>query len=487
MATVVAAPTKLLTIDKLVTTALAHDPRVDEATLREAYAFAEEAHANQTRATGEPYIQHPMRVAQTIASLRLGTTAIVAALLHDVREDTAPHYYEQIGPRFGEAVNFLVEGVTRLSKVKKLRAGQGSVEDLRNIFLAMSRDIRVIIIKLADRLHNLQTLYGLPSPKQHDVALQTLDIYAPIADRLGMGEIKGQLEDLAFEYLHPDTAAGLRERVRGAYEERVRYCDEFQHELQQELAAKGLRVLDIHGRAKRLYSLHLKLERYHDDISQIYDLVAVRVVLPTLSDCYKALGIVHARWRPLVGKIKDYVATPKANGYQSIHTTVITGEGRFVEVQIRTADMHALAERGVAAAWAYADAKRSSDQGGGLEAQVAGAAALASPHDVAWVQQLATWQQEVDNPEEFFQTLRTDFFRNRIFCLTPAGEVVNLPEAATPIDFAYAVHTMLGHRAVGAASTARSGRSTTTSPAVTWSRSCLTSGARAAPRVARLC
>jgi len=433
----------LLTIEDVIAVARAYHPQIDERLLREAYAFSEEAHRGQLRETGEPYIQHPLHVAYTIAGLRLGATAIMAALLHDVREDTLPKFYEQIGPRFGEAVNFLVQGVTKLSKVRRLRSNTGSIEDLRNIFMAMTQDIRVIIIKLADRLHNLQTLSGLDLERRQRISKQTLDVYTPIADRLGMGDIKGQLEDLAFIHAEPEKARWVRSLVKEAYIERARYCDELRIQMYDELRATAVPVIDVHGRAKRLYSLYLKLQRYNNDINQIYDLIAVRVIVPTLADCYKALGVVHRRWRPLVGKIKDYCATPKANGYQSLHTTVIVSEGKFVEVQIRTKEMHERAERGVAAAWSYADAKRSGNKGD-LARNVA------EKNDIAWVEQLAHWQQEVDTPEEFFQTLRTDFFKNRIFCLTPKGEVINLPEGATPVDFAYSIRRSLGNRVVGA-------------------------------------
>ncbi len=432
----------ILTIEDVLSAAERHNPGTDLKVIREAFDFAEAAHRGQLRKTGEAYIQHPLNVAHTISQMRLGTSAIVASLLHDVREDTAPEYYDQVAKRFGDAVNFLVEGVTKLSKIHKLRANRGSIEDLRNIFFAMSRDIRVIIIKLADRLHNLQTLYGLESTQQKRIAQQTLDIYAPIADRLGMGDIKGRLEDLAFEYSLPDKATWVKSLIKEAYEERSEQCDFLLQKVSAKLQENDIPVLDIHGRAKRLYSLYLKIMRYNNDISQIYDLVALRIIVPTVDDCYKALGIIHSNWKPLVGKIKDYVATPKANGYQSLHTTVIVGDAKYVEIQIRTGDMHERAEHGVAAAWAYADSKRKG--------RVAVAEEIAAAHDIAWVAQLARWQQEVDNPEEFFQTLRSDFFKNRIFCMTPAGEIINLPEGATPIDFAYAVHTGLGHAAAGA-------------------------------------
>ncbi|MFH0830999.1 MAG: RelA/SpoT family protein [Parcubacteria group bacterium] len=439
---VVEPQVKTLAIEDVLRVAREQSPDIELKGIREAYEFAEAAHAGQLRSTGEPYIQHPLHVAYSIAQLRLGTTAIIAALLHDVREDTLPQYSEQIGPRFGEAVNFLVQGVTKLSKVKKLRETQGTIEDLRNIFLAMTRDIRVIIIKLADRLHNLQTLSGLEGERRERIAQQTLTIYAPIADRLGMGEIKGQLEDLAFVNAMPEKARWVRSLVKEAYIERARYCERLRVQVHEELDHNKIHVVDIHGRAKRLYSLYLKLQRYNNDINQIYDLVALRVIVPSLEDCYQALGVIHRRWKPLVGKIKDYCATPKANGYQSLHTTIIVDEGKFLEIQIRTAEMHERAERGIAASWAYAEAKRSGETGL--------AAALASEHDIAWVQQLARWQQDVDNPEEFFQTLRSDFFKNRIFCLTPKGEVLNLPEGGTPVDFAYAIHSSLGHRASAA-------------------------------------
>jgi len=427
----------------LLQVAKEYNPTADLVAIEKAYWFAKKAHAGQKRGTGEPFFQHPLKVAMTVAKLRLGSTAIIAALLHDVREDTSPLYEKQIATKFGETVDFLVQSVTKLSKVRNLRANRGPIEDLRTIFLAMNKDIRVMFIKLADRLHNLSTLQGLSPEKRRCVAKQTLDIYAPIADRLGIGNIKGQLEDLSFKHLMPEKEAWVRSLMKEAYKERTSRCNQLKLMVTAELKKNNIDVRDIHGRAKRLYSLYKKLQRNNQDISRIYDLVALRVIVPTEDECYQALGIIHKRWRPLVGKIKDYVATPKANGYQSLHTTVIIDQGTFVEIQIRTPKMHAQAEFGVAARWNYQENKhKTNTEKASLE--------TTQKTEIDWVKQLASWQTEVENPDEFFNTLRSDFFMQRIFCLTPTGEIINLPEKATPVDFAYALHCQLGDHIVEA-------------------------------------
>ncbi|MFH0829192.1 MAG: RelA/SpoT family protein [Candidatus Kerfeldbacteria bacterium] len=412
--------------------------RVDKDLLRLAYETAERAHAGQVRLSGEPYVTHSLAVANTLARLRLDEETIIAGLLHDVPEDTHVTINE-LRKDFGDTVANLVDGVTKLGKLK-YRGMERYVENLRKMFVAMAQDIRVILIKFADRLHNLETLDFLPSPeKRRRIALESIEIYAPIANRLGMGEIKGQLEDLSFPYVFPEEQKATERMLSQRLGDITGYLEDLKTTLHAELRRHRIRVVDIHGRQKHLYSLYKKLQRpgIDGDIMKIYDLVAIRIIVGSVEDCYAALGIIHGKWRPLPGRIKDYIAQPKPNGYQSIHTTVFGPNGQIIEIQIRDTKMHDDAEYGIAAHWHYVET--------GKQKKVH----VAFNQKLAWVRELNEWQKELEN-EQYLEALRIDVFSNRIFCFTPRGDVIDLPENATAIDFAFAVHSELGCQITGA-------------------------------------
>jgi GTP pyrophosphokinase len=410
--------------------------------IKKAYLFAQAAHQSQFRRSGEPYIQHSLATADTLIEMKLDSSTIAAGLLHDVVDDTGVPL-EQIKKEFGKEIAKLVEGVTKLGKIK-YRGAERQIENLRKMFLAMAEDIRVVLIKLSDRLHNMKTLSVLPPEKQQRIALETKEIYAPLADRLGIGRLKGELEDSAFQYLMPGEYSWLLNQVRDQYAEREKYLTKIIPDLKKELAKENIRPLEIHWRAKHAWSLYQKLQRYEMNLSRIYDLVALRIIVPTVEDCYATLGVIHKLWRPLPGRIKDYIALPKPNGYQSIHTTVFCQGGKITEIQIRTLKMHEEAERGIAAHWYYSEQK-------GLRAYLKKILTPAPERELKWIQQLQQWQKEIkSSPDEFFQSLKIDFFKDRIFVFTPKGDVMDLPESATPIDFAYLIHTDIGHRCQGA-------------------------------------
>ncbi len=414
--------------------------------ITEAYEFAKTAHAGQKRKSGEEYIQHSLETAKTLSLIGMGSKTIAAALLHDVPEDTTIPLSE-IEKKFGKEIAQIVDGVTKLGKLK-LRGSKEEVylENLRKMFLAMAADIRVVIIKLADRLHNMRTLEHLPPEKKERIARETMDIFAPIANRLGIGEIKGELEDLAFRYLDPENYEYAKNLEVKYYKETEKYINLAISELKKELLKAGIKVIKIYGRAKHLYRLFLKLKRYDMDMARIYDLVAVRIIVPEVADCYEALGIVHKKYRPMVGRIKDYISLPKPNGYQSIHTTVFGPEGRIMEVQIRTEKMHNEAEFGIASHWIYSEKEKK-----GWRQYFFGRKGKVPEKELVWVKQLREWQEEIGrDDDEFFEGLKIDFFKNHIFAFTPKGDIIDLPEDATPIDFAYAIHSEVGNRAVGA-------------------------------------
>ena len=420
--------------------------KADIELIEKAYNFSQLAHKGQRRKSGEPYFNHSYEAALKIAGWRLDSKTIAAALLHDVPEDTE-FTLEDIRKKFGGEIAELVDGITKLGKFK-LRGDKKEVqlENLRKIFLAMAEDIRVVLIKLADRLHNMRTLHALPPEKKERIARETMEIYAPIANRLGIGEIKGELEDLAFKYLEPenyDLAKGLLDKE---FKERKKDLEIAIRELKEELKKSNIKVIDIHGRAKQIYRFFLKLKKHEMNVNRVYDVVAVRIVVPEIPDCYEALGIVHKKYRPLVGRIKDYISLPKPNGYRSIHTTVFGPKGKFLEIQIRTSRMHDEAEFGIAAHWIYSGPKTWRDY----------FLRRYTPEEIpeqelAWVKQLREWQKDLGTDNlEFVQGLKIDFFQNHIFAFTPKGDIINLPEDATPIDFAYAVHTEIGNRTIGA-------------------------------------
>lgn len=406
--------------------------------IKAAYDLAWEAHNGQKREGGEPYIQHPLTVALTLVKMNLDVETIAAALLHDVVEDTK-YTLDDIEKQFGETVAFLVNGVTKLDKIKYSGA-EGKAENLRKMFLAMAQDIRVVLVKLADRYHNMTTLEALSKEDQKKIALETLEIYAPIAYRLGMGELKGQLEDLAFKYLYPDKYLWLENEVTSKYESRMAYIKKLEPILYGILKKEKINPIEIHSRAKHFYSLYKKLLRHQMNFDKIHDLVAARIILNTIEDCYLTLGLIHQNWKPVPGLIKDYIAMPKPNGYQSLHTSVFGPEGKITEIQIRTPEMHGRAENGIAAHWAYTE----------RQYKVKNYYPKIDSKEIAWIEQLREWQKAVRGSDEFFESLKIDFFKDRIFVLTPKGDVLDLPEGATPIDFAYNVHTTVGHECTGA-------------------------------------
>lgn len=408
---------------------------VDTDIIQYAYKFASKAHEGQKRESGEKYINHSLCTALILVQMRLDAPSIAAALLHDVVDDT-PVTLQEIKKEFGKEIASLAEGVSKLGKIK-YRGIERHIENLRKMFLAMAKDIRIILIKLADRLHNMQTLDVLPERKQKRIAQETLEIYAPIAHRLGIGKLKGELEDLAFPYVYPDQYKWLKTKIKDRSQERERYLKKIKPLLEKKLEEAGINCIDIHARAKRSYSLYKKLERYNMDFSKIYDLIALRIIVPDIKDCYAALGVIHKHWKPLPGRIKDYISAPKANGYRSLHTTVFCVNGKITEFQIRTPQIHWEAEYGVAAHWMRPDDTGTKYYG-------------IKKTQLEWVKELKNWQQDISKPKEFLKSLKIDFFKYRIFAFTPKGDIVNLPEGATPIDFAYQIHTELGHRCGGA-------------------------------------
>jgi len=419
---------------KLLQTLKENYPEAELDLVKLAYDFASEAHAGQKRVSGDPYIIHPLAVAQKLAEMRLDLTTIIAGLLHDVPEDTAVTLKE-IDKNFGREVCRLVEGITKLGKIK-YRGLERYAENLRKMFVAMSDDIRVILIKFADRLHNLKTLAVLPPDKRLRISRETLEIYAPIADRLGINRIKGELEDLSFPYVYSEEYGWLMKIIPQQYKVKEKYLEKVKRQVAEKLAASNIAInISIRGRTKQLYSLYKKLLRpqINRDLNKIYDLIALRLIVPTIADCYAALGIIHNLYRPLPGRIKDYIAQPKPNGYQSLHTTVFTASGEIVEFQIRTPEMHENAELGIAAHWNYKENR------GQLTKQ-----------SNKWLAELLKWQKQIKDDEQFLQTVKFDIFQNRIFVFTPKGDVIDLPENSTPIDFAYHVHSSLGDRCVGA-------------------------------------
>ena len=421
--------------------------------IEKAYKLAKKAHEGQERYSGAPFIEHEFETALFVANLKLDAKAVAAALLHDVCEDTYVSIND-IKKNFGKDVAQIVDGVTKLGKIritrkwlvikdeKELKEFDRQVETLRKMLVAMSKDIRVIIIKLADRYHNMKTLDAVPKEKQFRIAKETLEIYAPLAYRLGMGELKGQLEDMAFSYIYPEEYKELKEKVDKRIKEKEKYIEDLRKDVLKKLAKIGIRA-EVHGRAKHLYSLWRKMKRNNNDLNQIYDLVALRVIVGSLDECYKVLGLIHETWKPLVGRIKDYISTPKQNGYQSLHTTVFGPKGEIVEIQIRTKLMHDHAENGIAAHWHYSEHKTAFDYLTKQNGRV--------PYkDLVWVRELNSWQKALKSNKEVAESLAMDFFSDRIFIYTHQGDVKDLPVGSTPVDFSYAVHTDIGHRTAGA-------------------------------------
>ncbi|RZU65005.1 GTP pyrophosphokinase [Microterricola gilva] len=423
-------------VDTLVRTVRMHHPKADLTVIERAYTAAERAHSGQKRRSGEPYITHPLAVAQILADLGIGSKTVAAALLHDTVEDTA-YTLEQLRGDFGDEIAMLVDGVTKLDKVKYGDSTQA--ETVRKMIVAMSKDIRVLIIKLADRLHNARTWGFVPAESAARKATETLEIYAPLAHRLGIQAIKWELEDLSFAVLYPKLYAEIESLVRQRTPQREEFVQSVIDAVNEDLRASKIRG-QVVGRPKQYYSIYQKMVLRGRDFDEIYDLVGIRVLVNSVRDCYAVLGAIHARWTPLPGRFKDYIATPKFNLYQSLHTTVLGPEGRPVELQIRTQEMHQRAEFGVAAHWKYKEQ---------LATGKPGSSALQNDTDMAWLAHISDWQAETADPGEFLDSLRYEIGAKEVYVFTPKGRVIGLPAGATPVDFAYAVHTEIGHRTMG--------------------------------------
>ena len=424
-----------VTIASIIAAVKKYEPRANTQLIQRAYDLAHAAHQGQTRVSGEEYIIHPLHVAQILTELHIDDVTISAALLHDVVEDTI-YTKEQIEEMFGEEVAMIVDGVTKLGRIKYKSKEEVQLENYRKMFLAMAKDIRVIMVKLADRLHNMRTLKYMREDKQKRIAKETIEIYAPLANRLGISNIKWELEDLCLRYLEPDTYYELVENVKQKRRERQAFIDTSIEQIRQKLDEAGIKA-DINGRAKHFYSIYKKMKRDHKDISEIYDLSAVRVLVESVKDCYGVLGVIHAMWKPIPGRFKDYIAMPKSNGYQSLHTTVMT-RGYPLEIQIRTFKMHQVSEYGVAAHWKYKEAGKGATAGNAVDQKM------------NWLRQMVSLQQELSDPKEYFEALKVDIFSDEVFVFTPKGDVVDLPKGSNPIDFAYRIHTEVGHHCVGA-------------------------------------
>jgi len=422
------------TLEQIEAQVRAYNPDADLAGLDEAYELARTAHEGQVRKSGEPFLNHPVEVALILAELHLDTATLKAALLHDTVEDS-DITLEEIRERFGDEVAELVDGVTKLGKIEFESLSERQSNNLRKMLIAMAKDIRVILIKLADRLHNMRTLAALPPERRLDKARETMEIYAPLAHRLGISQVKWELEDLAFYYLEPMKFHQVSRMVAESRNEREGFTEDVIQQLTDELAAVGI-TAEISGRPKHLYSIYQKMAGKGKDFNEIFDLIALRVIVDSVKDVYGALGTVHSIWKPVPGRFKDYVAMPKFNMYQSLHTTVIGPSGRPLEIQIRTEEMHRTAEYGIAAHWRYKEGARGSDE--------------TFDERLAWLRQMLEWQTELKDPREFMEALKIDLFEEEVFVFTPKGDVVSLKRGSTPIDFAYMIHTEVGNHTVGA-------------------------------------
>lgn len=412
--------------------------RRDTKIIQKAYDYAKAKHGDQLRKSGEPYIIHPVQVAYTLANLDLDDNTICAALLHDVLEDTDTTY-DDLVKEFNEEVAYMVDGVTKLSKLQYASVEEQQVENYRKMFLAMGKDIRVILIKLADRLHNMRTLKYLTRDRQIANAKETMELYAPLANRLGVYSLKWELEDLSFKYLYPEEYRELVEGIDKKREERLKFIELIMEQIKEELKKQRIDA-EVTGRAKHLYSIYRKMKRDNSTLDQIYDLFALRIIVNSVKDCYAALGVVHDLYNPMPGRFKDYIAVPKPNMYQSLHTTLIGPKGTPFEVQIRTWDMHRVAEYGIAAHWAYKESSFFSGKKANVKVE---------DDKLAWVRETLEWQSEMQNPEEFMQTLKKELFEDEVYIFTPKGAIKVLPKGSTPIDFAYQIHEQIGNHMVG--------------------------------------
>jgi GTP pyrophosphokinase len=420
--------------EALLKQAQANRPHEDISLIRKAWEFCVSHHKGQTRASGEPYIVHPLEVAEVLVEMKLDATAVAAALLHDAVEDT-PATSEEIGDKFGDQVAHIVEGVTKIDKIQFANREDRQAENVRKMLLAMVSDVRVVLIKLADRLHNMRTLEHLKPERQEAIARETLDIYAPLAHRLGMGKVRGELEDLAFRYTDPVSYEQVSEAVEARRVDGEQFLRTVEDTLAEQLRENNIQAR-VEWRIKRLYSIHQKIERTKVSFDQVYDLLAIRVITEDVASCYAVFGLIHTLWRPVPGRIKDFIAIPRANRYQSLHTTVMSASGHQFEVQIRTEEMHRIAEEGIAAHWKY---------------KAGGSTVTARDEErLNWIRQLVEWQKEMTDPNEFLSSLKMDLYPDEVYTFTPKGKVVVVPAGATPVDFAYTIHTDVGHSCVGA-------------------------------------
>src|SRR5215472_8625250 len=424
----------MIRFEDLLEKVRAYSPDTDVELLRRAYVFSAFEHRGQVRHSGEPYLIHPLAVADFLADMKLDAVAIAAGLLHDVVEDTLTTI-ERIQELFGPEVAHVVEGVTKISAIPFSSSEERQAENFRKMLLAMVDDIRVIIVKLGDRLHNMRTLNHMPEEKRVKIAQETRDIYSPIANRLGMSKVKNELEELSFRYLEPQAYESLRARVDAKRRATEGLIEELSKTISAKLAEAQVPVIHIDGRIKRLFSIHQKLKKQKIDLDQVYDFMALRIITASIKDCYAALGIIHQTWSPVPGRIKDFIAMPRPNGYQSLHTSVVSDRGFPFEVQIRTAEMHRVAEEGIAAHWKYKEGRHGASR---------------DEQYFIWLRQLLEFQQEVRDPQEFLQNLKVELYPEEVYIFTPKGEVKALPRDASPVDFAYAIHTDVGHQCTGA-------------------------------------
>ena len=427
---------KDVTIDDVLEKMKKNNRKSDLKLIRRAYDFAKEKHGDQLRKSGEPYIIHPVQVAYILANLELDDATICAALLHDVAEDTEVTI-QDLAKEFSPEIAEMVDGVTKLGNLKYTSAEEQQVENYRKMFLAMGKDIRVILIKLADRLHNMRTLKFLKRDRQVAIAKETQDLYAPLANRLGMYSLKWELEDLSFKYLNPDEYREIVDGIDKKREERLQFINQIVDQINEELKKQKIKA-EITGRAKHLYSIYRKMQRDNKSLDQIYDLFALRILVDNVKDCYAALGVVHELYNPMPGRFKDYISVPKPNMYQSLHTTLIGPKGTPFEVQIRTYEMHRIAEFGIAAHWAYKEANKFKKT-----------SVVVQDDKLAWLRETLEWQKDMQDPQEFLNTLKTELFVDEVYVFTPKGQIKVLPRGATPIDFAYSIHAEIGHHMTG--------------------------------------
>ena len=418
--------------DKLMATLREFRPKDDLTPVEKAYQFASQYHAGQMRASGEPYMCHPLAVSQILANMRMDAVSIETGLLHDIVEDTSVTTAD-IQKNFGDEVARCVDGVTKLSKIDFFSAEDRQAESYRKMLLAMVNDIRVILVKLADRLHNMRTLGSLSPERRERIARETLEIYAPIAHRLGMGKVRGELEDLSFRYLDPPAFEEISQSIESQRATNEAYLERMRRTIEAELRREGIPAR-VEARVKRAYSVYQKLKKQKISLDQVYDLLGLRIITDSVKNCYGALGVIHNEWSPVPGRIKDFIAIPRPNLYQSLHTSVVGPEGKHFEIQIRTDEMHRIAEEGIAAHWKYKEGKRG----------------VQDDQRVAWLRQLVEWQQEMRDPGEFMSTLKVDLYPEEVYCFTPKGRVIVLPSGSCPIDFAYAVHSEVGNTCIGA-------------------------------------